>query len=242
MRTSIRSVVDLVRQFALLALLGGSLLGAPLLQAAEPGAPCTDVIIIKAVFGYSPGYDEMIEKFHAAGCRTWIYRPATAIIAAREIEQLRQSGQMQGPVVIVGYSMGADVGTVLAKKLAQRGITVDRMVLMEPTIPGKIHSNVGTVLNVYESRPKTDWWPMLRGIPVAQQTGSSRIANYDLRQYNPGLAGAVGHLNLPANQQVQSMVVNTAVQPAVSASPAVPPTVPAAEPITAALPDDAQRR
>jgi len=163
--------------------------------------------VIRAIAGYSPGYRDMVQRLNASGCRTRIYSPAQAVFAARRIEEDLQTGELQRPFVIVGYSMGADAGTVLSRKLARRGIVVDRLVLVEPTIPTRVDPEVAC-FNIYESRPKTDWWPMLRGIPVQSTAGTGAITNYDLRLYDPALAEQTTHLEFTRNAVVREIVVD----------------------------------
>lgn len=177
------------------------------LAQAQDCAPVPDVIVIRAIAGYSPGYRDMIARLNASGCRTRVYTPAQAAFAARKIEEDLQTGALRRPFVIVGYSLGADAGTVLSHKLTRRGIVVDRLVLVEPTVPTRVDPEVAC-FNIYESRPRTDWWPMLRGVPVQSTAGTGAITNYDVRLYDPGLAEQTTHLEFPRNTAVRDIVLD----------------------------------
>jgi hypothetical protein len=185
----------------------------PVASAGEGAGDKGEVVVVRAIASYSPGYPEMLAQLQAHGYRVRTYIPSTAILAADEIARDRQSGRSSGELVVFGYSLGADASLTLARKLGERGLTVDRQVLLEPTIPPSVPGNVRYCFNLYESRPYRDFVPALRGIGVQRESANTELVNYDLRKYRPSGSGRTTHLFILHNAHWRSVLVSQMVTP-----------------------------
>ena len=193
-------------------LLCAAVLGLPTSGKAENGGGYKgEVIVIRAIASYSPGYAEILTQLQAHGYRTRTYIPSTAVMAADEIARDRQSGRTTGELVIFGYSLGADASLTLARRLGERGLTIDRQILLEPTIPPTVPGNVRYCFNLYESRPYRDFVPALRGIRVQRESENTQLVNYDLRKYQPSVTSRTTHLFIRRSAHWRSVLVTQMV-------------------------------
>lgn len=189
-------------------------------KAGEGAGYKGDVIVIRAIASYSPGYPEILAQLQAHGYRVRTYIPSTAVMAADDIARDRNSGRTSGELVLFGYSLGADASLTLARKLGERGLVVDRQILLEPTIPPSVPGNVQYCFNLYESRPYRDFIPALRGIGVQRESAHTQLVNYDLRKYQPS-AGRTSHLFILSNAKWRSLLVSQMVTSRASESSSV---------------------
>ena len=185
-----------------------SMLGISRPARAQQGEPTQagDVVVIRGLMGYWPGCERLTTQLRAHGYRPWVYRTAVPLILANQIAARRAHGSMSGSLCIVGYSMGADQAIATAKHLEHMGVRVDRLVLFEPTLPGKIPSNVGYCFNLYESRPLTDWLPVFRGIRVAPVNAATPVVNYDVASESETLARE-NHFTIATQEQAQRLAI-----------------------------------
>jgi hypothetical protein len=194
--------------FGLLLLLAGS--GGcctPFGSASRP-----NVVVLRGIIGYWP----FIEPFEKGLCAEGIC-PTTAFAegypqVANEIEEGRRSGRWQGPLVIVGYSSGANCALKLCRDLGGRGITVDKLVLLETSYRDLVPENVRHCVNIYKSQPVTDWIPIFRGIPLCAESDTTELVNRDIH-YEPYAHGFLNHhLTICANPVVQRMMIDEVLE------------------------------
>jgi thioesterase domain-containing protein len=69
---------------------------------------------------------------------------------ADRIAAARQAGDTR-PLVLIGYSRGANDAVRLTRRLQKQGISVDTLVLMEMATQDSVPANVISCLNVYKS-------------------------------------------------------------------------------------------
>ncbi len=163
------------------------------------------VVVIRALAGYWPGCDEYCQRVRNYGEHVVVY--ANGNVALSETENLVakvRSGRWSH-LRIVGYSLGADAAIELSRKLQQYEITVERLILIEATNPEKVSSNVCYCFNAFESRPKTDWIPILRGIQVDRESASTCLINYDVRKVDPKFT-RLNHLTFSADPDMQTLI------------------------------------
>lgn len=187
------------------------LLGVPLRGEEQAPERQGEAIIVRAIGSYSPGFTDILKKVEAKGFQTRIYIPSSAIKAADQIVEDRRAGRTGGPLVIFGYSLGADASLTLSRKLGERGLSVDRQVLVEPTIPPTVPANVRYCFNLYVSRPHRDFVPALRGVAVHRDSPATQLVNYDIRQYQPSQAWKTKHLTILTDAYWRSVLVSQMV-------------------------------
>ena len=150
--------------------------------------------------------EHLVERLRASGWAAEIYDPATWPSVT---DGLIKKG-VQGPVILVGYSMGAGASTSTAAWLARAGLPVRKIVIVEAWNPDPVPANVAEVVHYYVS----GWATMLRPSPGFE--GS--IQNIDLRTLVPGIENE-GHVSMSYVQAVQDVVVDAITGPDASTPP-----------------------
>ena len=194
----------------------------PIGSASRP-----NVIVLRGTAGYFPNLSEFEERLLDEGvCPTVAYPEAYPTIAERLIGG-RNRGRLGGPVVIVGYSAGANAAIALSRRLGERGIDVDKLVLLEATSAEKVPGNVRACFNIYKTQPWYDVVPAFGGIPVSRESGATTLVNYNVRDYNDGRFDWENHLTLAANPYIQDLMLDevlAAFEPAAEDSAAAVPS------------------
>jgi hypothetical protein len=178
----------------------------PILSASRP-----NVIVFRGMAGYFPNLGEFEDKLLEEGiCPTVAFPDAHARICERIIAA-RNTGTLQGPLVIVGYSAGADKAIVLSRSLRERGITVDKLVLLETTRESTVPGNVTECVNIYKPQPWDGVIPVFRGCPVSAASPATIVSNYNVRDYNDGRYDWDNHFTLTTNPYVQDLIIDEVV-------------------------------
>jgi hypothetical protein len=157
----------------------------PILSASRP-----NVIVFRGMVGYFPNLGEFEDKL---------------------LEAARNTGRLQGPLVVVGYSSGADKAIVLSRSLQERGITVNKLVLLEATSETSIPGNVSECVNIYKPQPWDGVIPVFRGCPVTAESPATIVSNYNVREYNDGRYDWDNHFTLTTNPYVQDLIIDEVV-------------------------------
>jgi hypothetical protein len=175
----------------------------PIGSASRP-----NVIVLRGGAGYFPNLAEFEDRLLDEGvCPTVAYPEGYSTIAERLIGG-RNRGRLDGPVVIVGYSAGANAAISLSRRLGERGIDVDKLVLLEATTGERVPGNVVACFNIYKSQPWYDIVPAFGGIPVEKESAATTLVNYNVRDYNDGRFDWENHLTLAANPFIQDLLVD----------------------------------
>jgi pimeloyl-ACP methyl ester carboxylesterase len=199
----------------------------PATQPARPGL----TVVIRGLAGYWPGCDNFCARMRGYGESVQLY--TTGIEAGQDSANI--AGQVRAGywshIRIVGYSFGADAAVEYARDMQRYGVLVERLVLIEATTPGTIPGNVSYCYNIYESRPRTDWVPALRGVPVRRESYATRLVQYDVTRTRSSLT-RLNHLTFSHDAHVQAIaayqagakmqmpVANVAQQPQSTTAPA----------------------
>jgi len=164
----------MVRTVALLICALVALSSAGTAQELRP-----EVILIRGGAGYWPGVSRLSRDLAEHGFAPRAIVGASYALHVPRIAENQRNGNTGGPVTIVGYSSGADYACALCSSLQKRGIPVATVVLMESTLGTPVPANVEFCVNIYESRPSTDWIPAFRGIPVEAVSPQTQLMNLD---------------------------------------------------------------
>jgi pimeloyl-ACP methyl ester carboxylesterase len=164
---------------------------------------CPSVLMIRGALGYWPRAQRLEGHIRCHGYRTKISRCAQVRKAAHYIQQ-HHGGE---PIIIVGYSLGADSACWVCRRLQEAGIRVDTLILIESTLGVSVPGNVRSCINLYKSNPRRDWLPAFRGVPVVAE-GCTQLKNVDVR-YTPQLAyiSQYEHMTMATAWDVQKLVV-----------------------------------
>ncbi len=199
---------------------------------AQDGRP--EVVLIRGGAGYWPGVSALSQELSDHGFSPRVIMGVTHSIHARSIADQYLAGQRSGPVTIIGYSSGADYACRMSRLLGERGVPVSTLVLIESTLGTAVPNNVDYCVNIYESRPATDWIPAFRGVPVQATNSQTNLLNLDSRA-NGDLQWMTeyNHFTVVSNSQSHVMLRNLLQlrqsqqsQPASSESLLPPPPAP----------------
>jgi pimeloyl-ACP methyl ester carboxylesterase len=103
------------------------------------------------------------------------------------------------PIVIIGHSLGANDATRMANYLGENGVKVAYVVAFDPTEPGYVGKNVGTVVNYYLPNDNNK---------VYKASGfRGSIANVDMSD-NPDIT----HTTIEKNAKLQAKVISSVLK------------------------------
>lgn len=144
-------------------------------------APGGRAIVIRGLCGYFPGAVHLADRLDDAGLETSVIFCKEAPGVACALSSI-QGACDEGPLMIVGYSLGANEAIRLCRALGDDGIVVDSLILIECPYRDTIPPNVAKCVNIYRSRPRKDWIPMFRGLPLRNECGTTAMRNVDVRR------------------------------------------------------------
>jgi len=121
------------------------------------------------------------------------------------------AGNTPDPLVLIGFSYGADEAIKLARKLESGGRPVDLMILMDPVTPAPIPRNVLSCQNFYQSNGIWDAFPWLRGVPVEPEAKAgpeaARIVNTNIRDRDDLLEPDTRHSTIAGNAKLHRVIL-----------------------------------
>lgn len=143
---------------------------APTQRAAQQQA----VYLIKGLAGFQTGVEVLGQKLSQRGITPRLATHLGSDSTADEIVQRYRSG-MRAPIVLVGYSLGADAAGSIARRLHENKVPVALLVIFGPVADVPVTPNVARAINYYQS---TSAW---RGkmVPTAGFRGSLKNLNLD---------------------------------------------------------------
>lgn len=203
------------------------------------GEPQGRVVLIRGLMDvFSLGINDVADTLRGEGYQAVAISGARRGGEGRDIIDDHQNHELVRPLVIVGHSYGGDEAVRLTRQLDDAGVTVDKLILVDPTTPGRIPANVIEVFNIYRSSPATDWIPVIRGVAVEGEgeadQPATRIVNFDLRRADdPELSKpTINHFNIDTDPAVRALVVEQvqATDAARDARLAGPPADPESNP------------
>ena len=99
----------------------------------------------------------------------------------------------QQPLVLIGFSYGADDVILIARRLNEIHAPVDLLITIDPVTPAEIPANVKTCVNFYEPNGFWDIFPWLRGIPLSSGENINVRARPDLVEPDTSHATIAGN-------------------------------------------------
>lgn len=198
-------------RFAIPPLITFCIMVAGAIASAQDARP--EVLLIRGGAGYWPGVYGLAQELSDHGFAPQVIMGVTHSIHARSIADQYHSGQRSGPITIIGYSSGADYACRMSRLLGERGVPVSTLVLIESTLGTPVPENVDFCVNLYESRPATDWIPAFRGVPVQANSPQTNLLNLDSRS-NGDLQWLTeyNHFTVVSNAQSHVMLRNLLLQ------------------------------
>jgi pimeloyl-ACP methyl ester carboxylesterase len=115
---------------------------------------------------WSEGIDRLGDELRDAGVDAEVFRADQApALGDALVERFGKPGPHM-PLVLIGFSYGADNAVQIAAKLRRAGIGVDLLLTIDPVTPPPVPGNVRMCRNYYQSNGPLDLFPWLRGIPL----------------------------------------------------------------------------
>jgi hypothetical protein len=105
----------------------------------------------------------------------WISHAQTEKLA-RELTRAHDAGELTGPIVLVGYSMGGTKATDVARRLEAHHMTVDAIVVVDGFPMSKIPRNVRSCYNIYKGGVP----PLCIAGTVTGESESTEVVNVDI--------------------------------------------------------------
>ncbi len=173
----------------------------------QPAGHRGQVILFRGWRGlYSAGVDQLASEFRQHGIEASVFREtqwsevADALIAHRPA----------GPIVIVGFSYGADNSIALARRLYEKRIGVILLITIDPvTPPGHVPMNVSVCKNFYRSNGACDALPYFRGVPLEAVSRSvTMLENIELHQHPELDSPGLGHRTIAASPKLHRAIVD----------------------------------
>jgi len=189
-----------------------------------PRAASSNVVIVRGTAGYWPGVDHVVSGLEAQGARPTMIRGWEINRTAGGIVEARRSGEETRPLVLIGYSRGANDAIRLTRRLQNEGVTVNLLVLMETAVQDTVPANVESCLNIYKSSAVAEEWvPAFRGLPVTVESAHTQLVNYNVRFHDEAIESSdLTQFTVSQNPTVVRMIaerVGTALRPFDLAAP-----------------------
>ena len=153
---------------------------------------------------FSRGFGLLCDRLRTAG----IWAEDLRCVGDRWVRQQlwtdHRTGNLRGPLILIGHSCGGRHATFTAQALAPLGITVDLLVCLDVAWPYGVPSNVRRAVHLFRSRQRL--YPARPLFPMPGST--SRIENIDLDAADSPVPGrGVHHLNMTAQPTIQDWIV-----------------------------------
>jgi hypothetical protein len=156
---------------------------------------------------YSAGLDRLAGELRQSGVHAEVFR-ATQWRELAAIIEARYSGTSpHEPLVLIGFSYGADDVLRIAEQLQPPGPSPDLIITLDPVTPPPVPSNVRACYNFFQTNGVWDAFPWLRGIPLIS-AGAGTVVNIDVRKERPDLLEPnTAHSNIAANPKIHRAII-----------------------------------
>lgn len=175
--------------------------------ANESQSCAAQVVVVHGTVGYWPGCDDFVANLQVRGAPATTIRGWEVNRTADKIAAARRPGVQSGPLILVGYSRGANDALRLARRLQKSDVSVTKLILLEAATNDSVPSNVESCLNIYQSSATDEWIPAFRGLPVTVESAGTELVNYNLKYHDEGVERAdLNHFTVCRNYTVLGMV------------------------------------
>ena len=161
---------------------------------------------------FSLGLNDLAERLRSEGINATTVSGPSWRKLGYEIFRARSRGDLQGPLILIGHSYGADNAVRMARYLGHQNIEVELLVLLDTTSPPAVPENVARCLHMYRPTALGNLLPLaFAGNAVQAEEGNNRteIVNEIVSPETFGTAAAhIDHFNIDASASVHELVVN----------------------------------
>ena len=158
-----------------------------------------------------PGSGKLQDRLAACGISSTVSWGIESHRIAERILARRRAGNC-APIVLMAYATGGHGTAVVADDLAEQGISVDAVILLEPSFFEPVRSNVRYCFVALKPEPLQQWNPIMRGLPVQVECPTTRVAFVNLEEIDPcDRLDDRNHLTITTDDWVQGLLVAQAV-------------------------------
>jgi pimeloyl-ACP methyl ester carboxylesterase len=153
---------------------------------------------------YSTGIDQLSSELKSNNIPSQVYQDEQwRDIAAALLEN------HSGPIVLIGFSYGADDVISIARRLNENHLTVTLLITIDPVTPDAVPANVVRCVNFYEPNGFWDIFPWLRGVPLQRENAKSDgIENINIRRRLDLVEPNTSHATIAANAKVHRAIID----------------------------------
>ena len=193
------------RGFVLMIALGvgcARLPTGPVTEIAKP-SPYRVILIRGFLDWYSTGIDRLADELKRSHIDCAVFRDDQWHAVADQLVQKPTTA----PLVLIGFSYGADDVISIARKLAEKHRNVSMLITIDPVTPGRAPANVECCVNYYEPNGVWDVFPWLRGIPLSADGKGPSIDNVNIRKRADLYEPNTRHATIAANEKVHAAII-----------------------------------
>lgn len=157
---------------------------------------------------YSEGIDQLANELEDANVNAPAYRASQWRDLSSAIAQRYSRAAQPEPLILIGFSYGADDVLRIAHDLQSKNIPIDLAITIDPVTPPTVPANVKHCINYYESNGVWDIFPWLRGIPLKGEPSGTNLLNQNLRTDRKDLLEPnTSHAAIAANPKLHREIV-----------------------------------
>lgn len=111
----------------------------------------------------------------------------------------------------MGYATGGGGTRKVALDLAEYGVCVDAIILIDPSFFEPVPHNVRYCFVAYKPAVLQSWNPIMRGLPVRVESTQTVVNLLNLDEHAPpGVLHGENHLTITTNDWIQELLVQQA--------------------------------
>jgi hypothetical protein len=172
------------------------------------------ILLVRGLFNvFSLGLDDLAAQLSRRGYNAEVVPAGLSYTVVDDVSRKYANGELKGPLVLIGHSLGGDLLPELANRLAAHRRTVELLVMIDSTFPSDCPGNVRRCVNLYQSNFSPEWFRVFRGVPIRAQAATTEVVNVDIRRLtNHPDAAQLDHFNIEASPWIHQMVIAEVVR------------------------------
>ncbi len=151
---------------------------------------------------YSTGIDRLTAELRSANMDATAFREEQW----GDLSEALSRHTTTHPLVLIGFSYGADDVLLVARRLRDKNVAVDLLITIDPVTPADVATNVARCVNFYEPNGFWDIFPWLRGVPVTVEPGAV-AENINVRARPDLDEPGTSHGTIAANEKIHRAVL-----------------------------------
>ncbi len=161
---------------------------------------------------YSDGIDRLADSLRKEGIPAQVYKESQWQEVSDVLMSRWKGERLAGPIILVGFSYGADDVIEISRRLAKENRAVRLLVLIDPVTPGYVPF-VRRCVNFYQPNGVWDVFPWLRGVPVEhdpkalQGSIPAGLENINVRERTDLNASDMSHKTIAGNGKIHAAIV-----------------------------------